>query len=200
MGPCLAGMFSSAGRAACLCVRPSPMGQSQHQGLWLVYVQLNEGKRTQLLTWAGGSPAPHLLLLGSPPPRAPGSTPARAAPPAIPGARDQSRAVVWGAVTWGAVAGVCLRLCPPESASLPESVCPQAPHLRRDGAHVPLPSPPARVFSQLQTETYNRTHGPTAFPRRMTLSHAELHELYFLPSPLSAHAVGSLQETVNDEK
>lgn len=179
--------------------QPRPLGQSQHRGLRLVHVQLNEGKHAQLLTWAGGSPAPHLLLLGSPPPWAPGSTPARATPPVIPGARDQSRAVVWGAVTWGAVAWVCLRLRPPELASLPESVCPQAPHPRRDGAHIPYPSP-ARVFSQLQTETYNRKRGPMAFPRRVTLSHAEPHEVYFLPSPLSAHAVGSLQETVNDEK
>lgn len=66
-GPRLAAAFSSARRAAHLRVHLRPLGQSQHRGLRLIHVQPNEGKRTQLLTWAGGSPAPHLLLLGSPP-------------------------------------------------------------------------------------------------------------------------------------
>ena len=154
--------------------QPRPLGQSQHRGLRLVHVQLNEGKHAQLLTWAGGSPAPHLLLLGSPPPWAPGSTPARATPPVIPGARDQSRAVVWGGRHMGGC-GLGLPEAAPPRAGQPSRVClsPGSPSTTRRGSH-PRPISCACVFSaangNLQQEAWSHGFPQTCDPvtRRAT--------------------------------
>lgn len=135
------------------------------------------------------------------PTRAPGSIPAQAVLPTFPGAQDQSRAIVWGAVMWGAVASVCLRLRPPEPASLPESVCPQAPHPRHDaGSHLPVCLFLCVCCLSCKLK-YTTGHTiPQRSPGVSIYSCAKSHTVYFLPSPLSAHAGGSLQEIVNDEK
>lgn len=101
---------------------------------------------------------------------------------------------MWGAVVWEAVARVCLRLRPPE----PSPAFPGSPPSTRRWLTPPHPSPPVRVFSQLQTEIDNSTHDPTAFPRCVRL--ATCTATRGLISAVPSKRTCSLQEISHDEK